>query len=99
MSDVAGTQLVSVAQVEKLIHLARGEKVMLDFDLAALYGVATGNLNKAVKRNQQRFPADFMFQLSDEEAAGLIFQSGISKQIGFQVKEGRVPDGSKSKRA
>jgi len=82
MSDSAGTQLVPVEQVEKLIHLARGEKVLLDSDLAMLYGVTTGNLNKAVKRNQQRFPSDFMFQLSDEEAAGLIFQSGISKQRG-----------------
>ena len=49
---------------------------------ATLYGVTTGNLNKAVKRNQQRFPSDFMFQLSEEEAAGLIFQSVISKQRG-----------------
>lgn len=78
----ADTQLVPVEQVEKLIHLARGEKVLLDSDLATLYGVTTGNLNKAVKRNQQRFPSDFMFQLSGEEAAGLIFQSGISKQRG-----------------
>jgi hypothetical protein len=68
--------------VEKLIHVVRGEKVMLDSDLAALYGVTTGNLNKAVKRNQQRFPSDFMFQISDDEAAGLIFQSGISSQHG-----------------
>jgi len=82
MSDVAGTQLIPVAQVERLIHLARGEKVLLDSDLAALYGVTTGNLNKAVKRNRQRFPPDFMFQLSDEEAAALIFQSGISKPRG-----------------
>lgn len=50
-------------------HLSgvRGEKVMLDADLAALYGVSTGNLNKAVKRNRQRFPLDFMFQLSQGE--------------------------------
>ena len=82
MSRSADTQLVPVEQVEKLIHLARGEKVLLDSDLATLYGVTTGNLNKAVKRNRQRFPSDFMFQLSDEEAAGLIFQSGISKQRG-----------------
>jgi hypothetical protein len=79
MSDVAGTQLVPVEQVEKLIHFARGEKVLLDSDLATLYGVTTGNLNKAVKRNRRRFPSDFMFQLSDEEVAGLIFHHGISK--------------------
>ena len=76
------TQLIPVERVERLIHLVRGEKVLLDADLAVLYGVATGNLNKAVKRNQQRFPPDFMFQLSDEEAAGLIFQFGRSKQRG-----------------
>jgi DNA-binding PadR family transcriptional regulator len=76
------TQLVSTEQIERLIHLARGEKVLLDADLARLYGVTTGNLNKAVKRNPQRFPADFMFQLSDEEAAGLIFQSGRSNRRG-----------------
>jgi len=51
---------------------------MLDKDLAELYGVSTGNLNKAVKRNIKRFPDDFMFQLTDEEFKILIFQIGIS---------------------
>ena len=51
---------------------------MLDSDLAELYGVTTGNLNKAVKRNFKRFPDDFMFQLSQEEFKNLIFQNGIS---------------------
>ena len=51
---------------------------MLDSDLAALYGVETGNLNKAVNRNRGRFPADFMFQLTEEEAEILRFQIGIS---------------------
>lgn len=82
MDNSQATQLVSVERVERLIHLARGEKVLLDADLAALYGVTTGNLNKAVRRNQQRFPPDFMFRLSEEETAGLIFQSGRSKQRG-----------------
>jgi ORF6N domain len=82
MNDLRMTQLVPVERVERLIHLARGEKVLLDADLAVLYGVTTGNLNKAVKRNQQRFPPDFIFQLTDKEAAGLIFQSGRSKQRG-----------------
>ena len=58
--------------------LIRGEKVMLDHDLAVLYGIKTGNLNKAVKRNESRFPLDFMFQLTDEEAENLRFQFGIS---------------------
>ena len=73
------TQLVPVEQVENLIRLARGKKVLLDADLARLYGVTTGNLNKAVKRNQPRFAPDFMFQLTDEETATLIFQFGRSK--------------------
>ena len=51
---------------------------MLDRDLAELYGVSTGNLNKAVKRNMKRFPDDFMFQLTDEEFKILLFQIGIS---------------------
>ncbi len=55
---------------------------MLDFDLARLYGVTTGNLNKAVNRNPGRFPSDFMFQLTAEEAERLIFQFGISKGRG-----------------
>lgn len=53
---------------------------MLDKDLAELYQVTTGNLNKAVKRNIKRFPPDFMFQLTDEEWEALRFQNGIIKQ-------------------
>ena len=60
------------------IYLIRGVKVMLDRDLAELYGVTTGNLNKAVKRNSKRFPDDFMFKLSNEEFNNLMFQTGIS---------------------
>ena len=82
MSSPKSTHLVPTERVEKLIHLARGERVLLDSDLASLYGVTTGNLNKAVKRNASRFPADFMFQISDEEAAALIFQTGRSKHRG-----------------
>jgi hypothetical protein len=65
----------------KIITL-RGKKVMLDKDLAPLYGVTTGNLNKAVQRNIERFPDDFMFQLSEEEFQGLRFQIGIPKKGG-----------------
>src|SRR5688572_29489151 len=61
------------------IYLIRGQKVMLDRDLAAMYEVSTGNLNKAVKRNLKRFPDDFMFQLTSEEFKNLIFQNGTSK--------------------
>ena len=60
------------------IHAIRGKKVMLDRDLAELYGVTTGNLNKAVLRNLARFPGDFMFQLTKEELENLLFQIGRS---------------------
>ena len=60
------------------IFLIREKKVMLDKDLASLYGVSTGNLNKAVKRNLKRFPDDFMFRLTDNELENLKFQFGTS---------------------
>jgi hypothetical protein len=64
--------------VSNKIHLVRKQKVMLDKDLAELYNVTTGNLNKAVKRNLARFPEDFMFQLTEKEFKDLIFQKGTS---------------------
>jgi hypothetical protein len=64
--------------IQNMIHEIRGQKVMLDSDLATLYEVETFNLNKAVKRNLERFPSDFMFQLTKEEWEILIFQKGIS---------------------
>ena len=70
-------------QIEQVILLIRGQRVMLDRDLAALYGVETKNLNKAVQRNLERFPADFMFQLTLDEAqacAGSRFQIGTLKR-------------------
>lgn len=68
--------LIPAERIEQAILLLRGQKVMLDRDLAALYGVETKNLNKAVKRNLDRFPADFMFQLTAEEAESVRFQFG-----------------------
>jgi hypothetical protein len=65
-------------RVERLIRIIRGQKVMFDKDLAALYGIETFNLNKAVKRNLYRFPEDFMFQLTPEEFKNLTFPIGIS---------------------
>ena len=65
-------------RIERAILLLRGHKVLLDADLAALYGVATRVLVQAVHRNHSRFPDDFMFQLSDEEFARLRSQVGIS---------------------
>jgi ORF6N domain-containing protein len=64
MSD----QIIPAEQIALRIRRFRGEKVLLDFDLAVLYGVAVKVLNQSVKRNRERFPNDFMFQLSDEEA-------------------------------
>jgi len=65
-------------EIVSKIYLIRGNKVMLDKDLAILYHVTTGNLNKSVKRNINRFPEDFMFQLNEEEFKDLMFQNGIS---------------------
>ncbi|UCG81540.1 MAG: ORF6N domain-containing protein [Desulfobacterales bacterium] len=64
--------LVPVERIEKAILLIRGQKVMLDADLAKLYGVSTKVLNQAVKRNQRRFPADFMFRLTKHEKKELV---------------------------
>ncbi|MGP8244110.1 MAG: ORF6N domain-containing protein [Bryobacteraceae bacterium] len=66
--------------IERRILLIRGHKVMLDSQLAELYQVATGNLNKAVRSNLDRFPDDFMFQLTKEEAVSLRFQGGIANE-------------------
>ena len=66
----------------QLVFLVRGEKILLDADLALLYGVETGALNRAVKRNIGRFPEDFMFQLSAEEWESLKCQIGISSSHG-----------------
>ncbi len=70
--------LIPTERIEQAIFLIRGHKVILDVDLAKLYGVTTFNLNKAVKRNLDRFPEDFMFQLTYQEVRNLIFHFGIS---------------------
>jgi hypothetical protein len=68
-----------VVPIDELLLILRGERVILDRTLARLYGVSTGELNQAVRRNIGRFPVDFAFQISQEEAAHLISQSVISK--------------------
>jgi len=73
------TNIISVEVIATKILEIRGKKVMLDRDLAQLYGVGTRNLNKAVKRNLERFPEDFMFQLTKEEFENLMFQNGTSR--------------------
>jgi hypothetical protein len=62
---------IPVERIEKAIYLIRDEKVMLDRDLAVLYGVTTSALNQAVKRHSDRFPPDFMFRLTLEETQGV----------------------------
>lgn len=78
--------VITAEAIERKIYLIRGQKIMLDSDLAELCGVETFNLNKAVKRNIDRFPPDFMFQITKNEAESLIFQFGMSKT---SSREGR----------
>jgi hypothetical protein len=79
-------EIIPQELIESKIIIIRGKKVMLDKDLAALYGVETFNLNKAVKRNIDRFPDDFMFPLSNEEFKNLIFHFGISSWGGTRKR-------------
>ena len=80
--------LVRPEQIEQAVLLIRGQRVMLDRDLAALYGVETKNLNRAVRRNRSRFPQDFMFQLTAEEAANLWCQNWHLK---FWIRRTALP--------
>lgn len=70
--------LINETTIKNLIYVIRGQQVMLDSDLAMLYHVETRNLNKAMKRNVDRFPEDFCFQLTREEYTNLMFQFGTS---------------------
>lgn len=82
MASAKSESIVPVERVATQIYLIRGEKVMLDADLATLYGVETGALVRAMKRNLERFPEDFAFQLTRAELENLRCQSGISSQWG-----------------
>src|SRR5215204_3484729 len=73
---------VPVELIERRIYVIRGQKVMLDRDLAGLYEVETKYLNLAVRRNRQRFPEDFMFQLTDDENLRLQFATSSSAHGG-----------------
>jgi hypothetical protein len=74
--------IIPIQRIAQSIYFLRGQKVMLDFDLAALYGVATKVLNQAMKRNHERFPNDFMFRLTAEETSSLRSQIvTLSQQI------------------
>lgn len=78
---------IPIERVQNLIYLIRGEKVLLDSDLAALYGVTTFALNQAVKRNSERFPADFCFQLTPEEWTSLRKNAGAMQAQVSDSKE------------
>jgi len=79
------TALVPLEQIQRRIYIIRKEKVLLDSDLADLYEVSTRALIQAVKRNQNRFPSDFMFQLSNQEFKTLRSQNVTSKRGGRRV--------------
>ncbi len=85
-STMGSPLAIPVEVVERRIYLIRGHKVMLDADLAGLYQVATGNLNLAVRRNMDRVPEDFMFQLSEDEMENLILQNAISRWGGRRYR-------------
>jgi hypothetical protein len=75
MSKKPSTDLVLAADdIQRLVHVVRGQRVMLDFDLARLYGVRTAALNQAVRRNADRFPGDFAYQLTQQEVTNLMSQ-------------------------
>ncbi|MEI6831649.1 MAG: ORF6N domain-containing protein [Candidatus Omnitrophota bacterium] len=78
------SNLISPDLIATKIFIIRGKRVMLDSDLAILYGVKTGRLNEQVKRNIKRFPEDFMFQLTKEEILSLISQNATSSWGGLR---------------
>lgn len=84
--ESAMTQTDTLETVENAIHLIRGQRVMLDSDLAKIYGTSTVRLNQAVRRNSKRFPVDFAFQLTREEFINLMSQFVISSSHGGRRK-------------
>jgi hypothetical protein len=77
---------ISIAQIEKMIYIVRGQKVMLDSDLADLYEVETRIFNQAIRRNLERFPSDFMYELTKEEADELYSHLGNTGKHGGRRK-------------
>ena len=79
MSKKSSTDiLIAPDKIQQMVHVVRGQRVMLDFDLAQLYGVPTMRLNEQVSRNSDRFPEDFAYQLTQQEFTNLISQNAIS---------------------
>jgi len=91
-------------QLGRLIYEVRGERVMPDSDLASIYGVETKALNRAVKRNPDRFPKDFMFQISKDEWKNLRYQIGTSSSspelqpLRYQIGTSRLSHGGRRSR-
>jgi hypothetical protein len=81
---------MEITRIGMLIYVVRGQRVMMDRDLAALYGVKTGALNRAVSRNMERFPAHFMFQLNAAETRNWISQIVISNS-GLKMGQRKLP--------
>jgi hypothetical protein len=76
---VSGELMVTSDQIQNMVRVVRGQRVMLDSDLARLYGVTTTRLNQQVARNRNRFPGDFAYQLTQQEVAALMLQNVTSK--------------------
>ena len=81
--------LLANKSMQDIIYDIRGVRVMLDYDLATIYGVETRTLNQAVKRNMERFPQDFMFKLTEEEWFALVQKISMSSQIVMTYPEKR----------
>lgn len=79
MTKSKGTDFVSIERIAQSILFVRAQRVLLDSELAALYGVTTARLNQQVRRNLERFPGDFMFQLTADEHNSLMLQIATSK--------------------
>jgi hypothetical protein len=77
--NTATDGLANLDNIQQMVRVVRGQRVMLDFNLAELYGVPTSALNQAVRRNAERFPDDFAYQLTAQELTVLISQNVISK--------------------
>jgi hypothetical protein len=86
MTKKQSAGLVRIEQITQTILMLRRQRVLLDRDLATIYGVTTGRLNEAVKRNSARFPEDFMFQLTAEEVENLRSQIAISSWGGRRYR-------------
>ena len=90
IAKVESASIQPLENIENLIHVIRGKQVMLDVDLARLYGVETKRLNEQVKRNIERFPEDFMFQLTREEAESSRSQIATLNEDGISSQNART---------